>query len=433
MTHKSRRVPLGRMSEHLSPPYRWHLRTAVSAKTERIALRAVLTAARLLGLAAGVHLRQLRSLKDPLGEAQSLLQQAQLQAQLAWEIIDMLLDRFGRIPERKRPHYRPHFRFRALEIKNLFGWSRIFAARVFLVCPNTISNWERSADPVARMVGSTLEPVPPVRRFADTVRSTVQLMVRAGFGGEDMVAQTLARAGWRLSARSVRRIAAERPLPPPPLPPERRPHPVVARFVHHVWMMDITEVPAFLGVGTFHVAGVFDAFSRVPVALRVFDRNPGAPEMARLLRAVARRFGSPRYLITDLGGEFGGRVFARAVGRLGVRQRFASAENLYATARLERFWRTLKDTARLRRLRPLTFEDLERRLTLALTHYLLFRPHQGLRGATPAEAYLGIEPESARAESPPRGRRGEGSWDPALRVGYLDPQTRSFPILKTAA
>jgi len=47
-----------------------------------------------------VHLRQLRSVKD-LGEAQSLLQQARLQAQLAWEIIDMLLARFGRIPERK--------------------------------------------------------------------------------------------------------------------------------------------------------------------------------------------------------------------------------------------------------------------------------------------------------------------------------------------
>jgi transposase InsO family protein len=189
----------------------------------------------------------------------------------------------------------------------------VVAARVFLVCPNTISNWERAANPVARTVGSTVEPVPPVRRFADTVRSTVQLMVRAGFGGEDMIAQTLARAGWAVSARSVRRIAAEkpRPLPSPPAdesaPP---PRPVVARFVHHVWMMDVTEVRAFLGLSVFHVAGVFDAFSRVPLALRVFESHPGAADMARLLRAVVPRFGTPRYLITDLGGEFRGRVFA---------------------------------------------------------------------------------------------------------------------------
>jgi transposase InsO family protein len=396
-------------------------------------LRAVLIAARLLGLAVGVQLRQLRSVKDPLRVSQALLQETQLQAQLAWEIVDMLLNRFGRLPERRRPHYRPAMRFRALEIKNLLGWSRAFAARVFLVCPNTISNWERSADPVARTVGSTLEPVPPVRRFADTVRSTIQLMVRAGFGGEDMIAQTLARAGWRLSARSVRRIAAQRPLPPPPRPPERGSHPVVARFVHHVWMMDVTEVPSFLGFGVFHVAGVFDAFSRVPLALQVFERKPGSAAMARLLRGAARRFGSPRYLITDLGGEFRGRVFAGATARLAIRQRFASAGNLYATARLERFWRTLKEAARLRWRRPLTTGDLERRIAVALTYYLLFRPHQGLEGATPAEAFLGLEPAHTKGISPPRGRPGRGPREPAHTVEYLDPRSRSFPILKTAA
>jgi hypothetical protein len=54
--------------------------------------------------------------------------------------------------------------------------------------------------------------------------------------------------------------------------------------------------------------------------------------MARLLAATARAFGAPKYLITDLGGEFRGRVFARVVGRLGIRQRFASALNVHATA-----------------------------------------------------------------------------------------------------
>ena len=261
-------------------------------------------------------------------------------------------------------------------------------------------------------------------------------MIRTGFGGEDMIARTLARAGWAVSARSVRRIAAEkpRPLPSPPTDEGTRPaRPVVARFVHHVWMMDVTEVQAFLGVGVFHVAGVFDAFSRVPLALRVFESKPGAADMARLLRAVARRFGSPRYVITDLGGEFRGRVFSRAVGRLGIRQRFASAQNLYATARLERFWRTLKENARLGLLRPLTSEELEERLALGLTHYLLFRPHQGLGGATPAEAFFGLEPENAQAKPPPRGQPGEGPPGPASGVGHLDPQSRSFPILKKTA
>jgi hypothetical protein len=43
----------------------------------------------------------------------------------------------------------------------------------------------------------------------------------------------------------------------------------------------------------------------------------------------------------------------------------------------------------LRLHRPSNVQDLERRLETALAHYLVFRPHQGLHGATPAEVLLG--------------------------------------------
>ncbi|RPH41907.1 MAG: transposase, partial [Planctomycetota bacterium] len=338
------------------------------------------------------------------------LDEAQLHARLAWEIVEVLSARLRKIPERQRPHYSPSPRFRALEIRSLLGWSREVAARVFLVCPNTVSNWERSADPLARTAGSTVKPIPPVRRFADAVRATIDLVACSGFGGEDAIALTLARAGWTVSARSVRRILSRTPRPVP-TPPTTPLHPVIARFVHHVWMMDITEVRSFLGLRVFHVTGVFDAFSRVPLALHVCDTKPGAARMARLLAGTARAFGCPKYLITDLGGEFRGRIFARATRRLGIRQRFASALNIHATARLERFWRTLKDTTRLRLHRPLTIQDLERRLEIALAHYAVFRPHQALHGATPAEAFLGVRPACASALSPPRGRPGQGRGD----------------------
>jgi transposase InsO family protein len=418
----------------LSPPVRCQLRGKVDDATERFALRAVLTAARLFGLAAGTHLRQLRNLNDPLTSMQARIEEAQLHARLAWEIVEILSSRFRKIPQRHRPHYSPSQRFRALEIKGLLGWSREIAARVFLVCSNTISNWEHSADPHARTVGSTVKPVPPVRRFADTVRATVDLLARSGFGGQDAIALSLAAAGWKVSARSVRRIVARAPrsspVPPGPSKPLR---PVIARFVHHVWMMDVTEVRSFLGLRVFHVAGVFDAFSRVPLALRVCEAKPGGATVGRLLGATARAFGAPKYLITDLGGEFRGRVFARAVRRLGVRQRFASAANLHATARLERFWRTLKDSTSLRLHRPLTIEDLERRLEMALAHYIALRPHQGLHGATPAEAILGAEPGCAAAQSPPRGLVGDGPCYSPFSVAYLDPRNRRFPVLLTAA
>ena len=125
-------------------------------------------------------------------------------------------------------------------------------------------------------------------------------------------------------------------------------------------------------------------------------------------------------------------MFRKAAARLGIVQRFASRENHHATARLERFWRTLKDTASLRLQAPLTLQDLERRLETALAHYLCHRPHQGLDGATPAEAFVGAPPAHLRAVSAPRARPGEGPDRSPFTIDFLDPQHRSFPILKAA-
>ncbi len=416
-----------------TPPAQMRLRGKVDEPTCRLALRATLTAAHLLGLAAGTHLRALRALRDPVATLQARLEEAELRAKLAWEILEILSARFARLPERKRPHFTPGQRFRLSEIKNLLGWNAVQAAATFLVCPNTILNWELAADPHARTAGSMVKPTPPVRRAADVVRATIQTMTRVGFGGQDLVARVLARAGWRVSARSVARYRKERAIPPPaPECPKRKTRPVIARFVHHTWMMDVTIVRRLLGTD-LHVAGVFDAFSRVPLAVSVFERRPTASDMARLLQRTAKAFAAPRYVITDLGGEFTGMQFADAVARVRARQRFASADNLYATARLERFWRTLKQCAGLRLLGlPLTAEDLERRLELALAHYVLCRPHEGLEGAVPAEAFLGLEGSHKAAIEPPRGNPGEKGALVPFAITHLDEAGR-FPILKLAA
>ena len=262
-------------------------------------------------------------------------------------------------------------------------------------------------------------------------------MTRLGLGGQDLMARILARAGWRVSARSVGRYRKEQLLPVTSPPesggPIRVPRPVVARFVHHVWMMDISHVKQFLGPDLY-MAAAYDAFSRAPLALEVFQTRPAAKDMIRLLRAAVRAFGHPKYLITDQGGEFAAVAFRQAVKRLGAVQRFASKDNLYATARLERFWRSVKESAGLYRLQlPLTLDDLEQRLDLALLHYVCFRPHEGLGGATPAEAFLGIAPAYRNAVEPPRGRPGEGPIAVPFHIEHLDPANRRFPILKPAA
>ncbi len=198
-------------------------------------------------------------------------------------------------------------------------------------------------------------------------------------------------------------------------------------------MMDISHIKQFLGPDLY-MAAVYDALSRAPLALEVFQVRPDARRMVRLLGSAARAFGHPKYLITDQGGEFTAIVFRQAVKRLGAVQRFASKDNLYATARLERFWRSIKESAGLHRLQlPLTLDDLEQRLAVALLHYVCFRPHEGLGRATPAEAFLGIAPAYHNAVEPPRGRPGEGPVAVPFRIEHLDSGNRRFPILKPAA
>ena len=55
-------------------------------------------------------------------------------------------------------------------------------------------------------------------------------------------------------------------------------------------MMDVSEVRQLLGP-SLQMAAVFDAFSRVPLALQIFDAKPTARDMARLLKRAVGAFG----------------------------------------------------------------------------------------------------------------------------------------------
>ncbi len=270
--------------------------------------------------------------------------------------------------------------------------------------PNACPTGETSLK-VARPLVAT---DPPVRRFADVVRAVVKTMELAGFGGNDLIARMLARAGWKLSARTVGRIRNERrPSPRMPEAASTVPRTVRAPNPNHVWMVDLTDVRGLFSLVTFKLGVVFDAFSRMPLSIRVFSKEASAVEIARLVSRTARRHGRPAHFISDQARCFKGQVFRRKLWRLGVKQRFGAIGKKGSIALIERLWRTLKDTLGLRLLRPLVAEDLAATVELALLHYAHFRPHQG---------------------PPPRGRPGEGPMDSPFRVDYLDAE-RLLPVL----
>jgi len=335
-----------------------------------------------------------------------------------------------KVPERQRPHYGPEQRFRILRIRSFLGLSQRETAVMFRVSVETVARWEVEAmNPGGEGPRPLVAPDPPVRRFADVVRAVVKTMELAGFGGNDLIARTLARAGWKLSARTVGRIRRERwPSPPSPEAASGVPRAVRAKRPNHVWMVDLTDVKGLFGLVTFKVAVVFDAFSRMPLSVRVFCKEASAHEISRFVSRTARRHGWPAHFVSDRARCFTGQIFRRKLWKLGAKQRFGAVGKKGSIALIERLWRTLKDTLGLRLLRPSAPEDLAATVEKGLVHYAHFRPHQGLGGATPAETYFGWTPAHLTAIPPPRGRPGDGPVDSPFRVEYLD-AGRMLPVL----
>jgi len=197
---------------------------------------------------------------------------------------------------------------------------------------------------------------------------------------------------------------------------------VRARHPNHLWLADLTDVPGLFRFFHFKIAVVFDAFSRMPLAARVFPTEPSSREIEKLFRAACRRFGPPRHFVSDQGSQFTDLRFRKLLTRLGVRHRFGAIGKVGSITLIERLWKTLKNTLSLRSFKPLFQQDLERRLHLGLLYYAYIKPHQGLRGATPAELFFGLPPAHLQAVAPPRAR---------LREGHsMSPSTSAFSIPK---
>lgn len=358
---------------------------------------------------------------------------------------EILAARWDKLPEGRRPHYSPRQRFRILWLKSFFAWSRQEAADVFRLAPATITRWENEGivDNETQTIGSLLKPGPPVRRFADVVRHLVQDMAGMGFGGSRRIAQTLARAGWKLSRRTVQRILEEKRPPPQPdnlSQTEIQNEPdepaskarVLTAKPNHIWMLDITEVPALFRICSFKLAVALDVFSRMPLAFRVFCKEPSAQQIFQLYQH-AFRYGKPRHTVTDQGSQFTAKIFTDGLETLDIKQRFGAIGTYGSIAIIERLWRTLKELLLLKRLRPLVQHELEHRVRLGLDYYAHHRPHQGLAGATPAEVFFRKTPAHTEAISPPRARPGRGPRGSPFEVEFFDPEQRLPLLVKKTA
>ena len=352
----------------------------------------------------------------------------QLRAELG-----LLRARISRIEAKHRSRYKPEERFQILVHKETYALSLEAAASLFQVSAQTIKRWydEAVKEPAKKTVGSLLKAVPPVLRYSDVTRNLVCLMDQMGFGGCKRIAQSLTRAGIKLSRETVRRYRKQprKPEPRPDLTTIERV--LKAKSPNHIWMMDITEIPSAFRLFTFKFVVLLDVFSRFPVAAKLFFKEPTAREVAEMIRTAVKKHGGPKYYVSDHGSQFTSDHFRAALKRLGISQRFGAIGKYGSIAIIERLWRTLKDLLLLRSRRAWSPAEMMRRLDDGLYYYAFHKPHQGLAGATPSEVYFGLQPVHLKARRPPceyevtSGKKRDRSLP---EIVYLD-QEHLLPIL----
>lgn len=173
-------------------------------------------------------------------------------------------------------------------------------------------------------------------------RITAELRDRGWRVSQNTVAQVMAEHGWvarpkhrRRSTTRPDRSARKAPdlLERDFAPPERP---------DLVWVGDLTEIPN--DQGPFYLATVEDLHSRRIVGFAMSDRHDTDVAKAALCMAIAVRGGQVSNVImhTDQGGEYTGRIFARACSDAGVTQSMGRTGSALDNACAESFNSTLE-------------------------------------------------------------------------------------------
>ena len=184
-----------------------------------------------------------------------------------------------------------------------------------------------------------------------------------------------------------------------------RPRPVA---LNHCWGLDLTgRMDGAEQVQT--ILGMLDHGSRSVLALRAIAAKSGWHLLGYLCFTIAE-FGRPRNIRTDNEACFTGRVFSAGLRLLGIHHQRIDLHCPWQNGRIERFFGTLK--LYLRQWRFEGREALDASLVEFAAWYNAIRPHQGLDGRTPLEAWNQIDP--LHAPAPPKSVTFVQAWDGLL-------------------
>lgn len=228
------------------------------------------------------------------------------------------------------------------------------------------------------------------------------------YGSRQMV-RHLRRQGVNIGRRRVRRLMAkmglspiyQRPRTSDPHP-QHRIYPYLLRHLaverpNHVWCADITYIP--MRRGFLYLVAIMDWATRKVLAWRLSNTMDTGFCVMALEEALAR-FGSPEIFNTDQGSQFTSFDFTAVLKDAEIRISMDGRGRWMDNVFIERLWRSLKyECVYLHAFE--TGSELRVGLTRWIGYYNAHRPHSGLAGQTPDEAYGATEMQSGVGLAPP--------------------------------
>lgn len=178
-----------------------------------------------------------------------------------------------------------------------------------------------------------------------------------------------------------------------------------------VWAMDMTGKTD--AAGNLHmILGLLDHGSRGLLTLAALPDKGSWTLLGHLFLAIGQ-YGKPRALRTDNEACFTSRVFRFVLALAGIRHQRSDPGCPWQNGRIERLFGTLK--RKLDQWEVVGFEALQGSLGEFQFWYNHVRAHQHLGGATPAEAWAGVNPFAVKHKS----ETWFEAWDGLLQGYYL--------------
>ena len=248
-------------------------------------------------------------------------------------------------------------------------------------------------------------PTPDTAENLELMRLLDEQFLETPWYGSRQMARHLRRLGHVVGRKRVRRLMARMGLaaiyqrPRTTVPhPEHRIYPYLLRNLevdrpNQVWCADLTYIP--MRRGFLYLVAVMDWATRRVLSWRLSNTMDVDFCITALEEALAR-FGRPEIFNSDQGSQFTSPRFTEVLTGAEVRISMDGRGRWMDNVFIERLWRSLKyECVYLHAFE--TGSELRAGLTHWIGFYNTRRPHSGLGGLTPDEAYAAIGPGGQEA------------------------------------